>query len=42
MEDLEGTPCNYNSKYELSYKRLTDGVHLFMPFLGPIFHFWDL
>ena len=36
MEDVEGIPWYSNPKDELRYKKLTNGVHLFMPFLGPI------
>ena len=39
MEDVEGIPWNYNPKDELRYKHLTNGVHMFMPFLGPTCHF---
>ena len=39
MEYVEGIPWNYNPKDETGYKHLTNGVHLFIPFLGPTCHF---
>ena len=42
MEDLEGIPWNYNTKYELSNKHLTSGMHLFITFLGLTCHFCNL
>ena len=42
MEDVEGIPWNYNPKYELRYKHLTNGVNMFMPFLGPKCHFFNI
>ena len=39
MEDVEGIPWNSNPKDEIRYKHLTNGVNLFMPFLGPTCHF---
>ena len=42
MEDVEGIPWNYNPNYELRYKHLTNGVHMFMPLLGPTCRFCNL
>ena len=39
MDDVEFIHCNYNPKGELRYKHLTNGVHLFIPFLGTTCHF---
>ena len=39
MEDVEGIPWNSNPGDEPRYKQLTNGVHVFMHFLGPTFHF---
>ena len=39
MEDVEGIAWNCNPKGELIYKHLTNGVQLFIPFLGPKCHF---
>ena len=39
MEDVEGIPWNFNPEDELRYKHLTNGVKIFMPFLGPTYHF---
>ena len=42
MEEVRVIPWNYNPKDELRYKHLTNSVHLFMPFFGPIFHFFNI
>ena len=42
MEDVEGRPWNYNPKDEIRYKHLTNGVNMFMPFLGPTCNFCNL
>ena len=42
MEDVEGIPSNNNPNDELMYKHLTNGVHLFLPLLGPTCHFFNL
>ena len=42
MEDVESIPWNSNIKDELRYKHLTNGVHMFMPFLGPKCHFCNI
>ena len=42
MEDVENIPWNSNIKDELRYKHLTNGVHLLMPFLGPICNFCNI
>ena len=42
MEDVEDTPWDYNPKDKLRYKHLTNGFHLFMPFLGPTCHFYNI
>ena len=42
MEDVEDTPWDYNPKDKLRYKHLTNGFHLFMPFLGPTWHLCNL
>ena len=39
---MEVIPWNSNTKDELRYKHLTNGVHLLMPFLGPTCHFLNL
>ena len=36
MEDVEVIPWNFNPNDELRLKHLTNGVYLFMPFLGTI------
>ena len=41
MEYVEGIPWDYNPKDEIIYKHLTNGMHIFMPFLGPICHFCE-
>ena len=38
MEDVEGIPWNYNPKDELMHKKLTNGVQMFMSFLGTTCH----
>ena len=42
MDDVECIPWNVNPKDELMYKHLTNGLHMFMPFLGPTFHFFNI
>ena len=42
MEDAEGIPWDYNIKNAVGYKQLTNGVHLFMPFIGPTYHLWNI
>ena len=39
---MEGIPWNSNSKDELRYKQLPNGVHLFMPLLGTTCHFCNI
>ena len=38
MEDVEVIPWNYNPEDEIRYKQLTNGVHIFMHFLGHTCH----
>ena len=42
MEDVEGIPWNSNPKDELRYKHQTNGVNLFIPFLGITRRFCNL
>ena len=42
IEDVEGIPCNYNTKDGLMHRQLTNGAHLFMPFLDPTCHFCNI
>ena len=39
MEDVEGIPWNSNPKDEIRYTQITNGVYMFMLFLGPTCHF---
>ena len=41
-EDVECIPRNENPKDELIYKHLTNGMHLFIPFLGPTYQLCNL
>ena len=42
MEDVAGIPWNSNPVDELRYKHLTNSFHMFVPFLGPTCHFYNL
>ena len=42
MEDVEGIPWNYNPKDELMHKKLTNGVQMFMSFLGTTCHLCNI
>ena len=42
MDDVEGIIWNSNSRDELRYKYLNNGVHLFMPSLGHTCNFCNL
>ena len=42
MEDVEGIPWDSNPKDELRNKNLSNGVNMFMPFIGATYHFCNL
>ena len=39
MDYVEGIPWNCNPKDMIRFKHLTNGVDMFIPFLGPTCHF---